>query len=439
MKKWVSLLLALSLLLGVMTVSASAAVFTDVAQDFWCHQEVSDLVDAGVIGGYGDGTYRPNNPVTCGAALKLVLLAAGYGTQAPTGSNVFSGYYDYALQKGFLAKGEMTDLGAAATRLQIARLTARALKLPASSLATPYADTSDGYAVALYTTGIMQGTVRNGKAVLNASAGIKRGEMAAVVWRILYTDWRSISRQNSGQIAFGSKWYDILRDVPVNSHPASGFYTGADGNVQFTSGDVRAARGIDVSSHQGTVDWNAVAASGVEFVILRAGYRGYTTGAVLEDAAFRANLQGAMNAGLRVGVYFYSQAITVEEAAEEARFVLNLVQGMSLPYPIVFDWETVSSSSARTNGLGKDVLTACANTFCDTVESAGYRSAVYFNLNLAYTRYDLSGLNGRTCWLAEYNVPPTYYYDYQLLQYTSSGTVPGISGRVDMNLCMVSF
>ena len=438
MKKWVGFLLAAALMLG-MTVPVSAASFSDVGTELWCYQQITDLTASGVIGGYADGSYRPDGAVTCGAALKLVLLACGYSAQQPTGTNVFSGYYDFAVKKNFITAEEMPDLTAEASRLLIARLTAKALGLGASSLATPYADTSDGYAVALYTTGIMQGTTRSGVAVLNASANIKRGEMAAVIWRIQYTDWRSVSRANSHQIAFGGKWYEILDNVPASGYAASGFSRDGAGRLSYQSGGVGSVAGIDVSSHQGTIDWAAVAASGIRFAMIRVGYRGYNSGVILEDASFRQNLEGALAAGLQVGVYFYSQAITADEAAEEAQFVLERVQGYALSYPVVFDWETVSSASARTRGLDRATLTACANAFCTAAEYAGYQSAVYFNLNLAYTRYDLSGLSGRNFWLAEYNAVPTFYYNYQMLQYTSSGSVPGISGRVDLNISLLGY
>ncbi|MGM9661699.1 MAG: GH25 family lysozyme [Oscillospiraceae bacterium] len=430
-KRLVGTMLALALLLGF-TAPARAASFSDVKAGYWCAEQIYDLAAAGVISGYADGTYRPENPVTCGAALKLVLLAAGCSPQAPTGANTFSGYYDYALKKGYIDEGEITDLGAEADRLLIARLTARALGLPKSDLATPYADTSDGYAVALYTTGIMQGKDRDGVRVLAAAENIKRGEMAAVIWRIQNTDWRSISRENSGQLIFQGKWYDIQKELPVGSFTQESFYTDAGGYRYYTGGS---SMGVDVSSYQGNIDWEAVAASGIEFAVIRAGYRGYTTGAIVEDTYFRQNLEGALAAGLDVGVYFFSQAITEAEAVEEAEFVLSLLEGCRLQLPVVFDWENVSSSSARTAGLGKSALTACATAFCRRVEQAGYDATVYFNQYLGYVRYDLTQLTDWGWWLADYNAVPAFYYGgYDLWQYTSGGTVPGIQGRVDLNV-----
>ncbi|MGM9619069.1 MAG: GH25 family lysozyme [Oscillospiraceae bacterium] len=431
-KRLVGMALALTLLLGF-SVPARAASFSDVKASLWCAQQIYDMAEAGVINGYGDGTYRPDNPVTCGAALKLVLLAAGYPEQPATGTNTLSGYYDYALKKGFIDEGEITDLKAEASRLLIARLTARALNLPKSNLSSPYADTSDGYAIALYTTGIMQGKDQGGVRVLAATENIKRGEMATVIWRIQNTDWRTISRETSGQIAFQGSWYDIQRELPVGQFTSESFYTESSGYRYYKDG--ASSMGIDVSSYQGNIDWEAVAASGISFAIIRAGYRGYTNGRIVEDTYFRKNIEGALAAGLDVGVYFFSQAITEAEAVEEADFVLGLTEGYPLQLPVVFDWENVSSSSARTAGLGKAALTACAIAFCQRVESAGYDATVYFNQYLGYVRYDLTQLTDYGWWLADYNATPAFYYGgYDLWQYTSSGTVPGIQGRVDLNV-----
>ena len=427
----VGMLLVFVLFTGLM-IPAQAAGFRDVDEALWCRQEILDLAGAGVISGYEDGTYRPWNTVTCGAALKLVLLAAGYPEQEPTGESALSGYYDYALQRGFIDEGEITDLKEEANRLLIARLTARALKLPELDRESPYADTDDGYAIALYTTGVMQGKDVNGVRILSAEAGIKRGEMAAVVWRIQNTEWKAISRENTGLIAFQGKWYEIDPRLPVNSHTAESFYENESGYRYHVDGS---RMGIDVSSHQGEIDWQAVADAGIEFAIIRAGYRGYTEGLLVEDTCFHQNVQGALNAGLDVGAYVFSQAINEAEAVEEAEMVLSMVRGYHLTLPVVFDWENVSSSSARTKGLGVQQLTNCAVAFAQHVERRGYEAAIYFNQHLGYARYDLAQLTAYDWWLADYNAVPAFYYGgYGMWQYTSSGKVPGIKGSVDLDM-----
>lgn len=191
--------------------------------------------------------------------------------------------------------------------------------------------------------------------------------------------------------------------------------------------------GIDVSAHQGRIDWTQVAQAGVEFAMIRAGYRGYTQGDLEQDAYFAQNLDGASAAGLDVGVYFFSQAITTDEAAEEAELVLSMLGGRTLAYPVIFDWEDIEAD-ARTNGMTSVLLTDIAETFCKTIEDAGYRAGIYFNQRFGYQEFDLLRLQERVFWLAEYNIPPTFDYDFQIWQYTSEGTVSGIDTPVDLNL-----
>lgn len=159
--------------------------FSDVPASAWYFDELEELTAKGVISGYGDGSFRPTDTVSCGAVLKLLLLAAGYPQQTPTGANSLSGYLTLVQREGFVQAGEITDLRAAASRLLVARLAARVLKLTPSDAATPYADVDDPAATALYAAGVMQGKTVNGARVLDAGSGVKRSEMTAVVWRMM--------------------------------------------------------------------------------------------------------------------------------------------------------------------------------------------------------------------------------------------------------------
>ena len=195
--------------------------------------------------------------------------------------------------------------------------------------------------------------------------------------------------------------------------------------------------GIDVSEHQGKIHWAQVAQTDVKFAMVRLAYRGWgAEGVIRPDARGLENLDGAAEAGLQVGVYFFSQAITVEEALEEAQFVLQLLDGRDLDLPIVFDWETVSSDEARTKDMDKATLNACALAFCREIQKAGYEAMVYFNLDLAKHMLDLPAIQaaGFDFWLALYADGLGYAHRVQMWQYTSSGSVPGIKGRVDLNL-----
>ena len=207
-----------------------------------------------------------------------------------------------------------------------------------------------------------------------------------------------------------------------------------NGYKTYQSDALRAALGIDVSSHQGWIDWQAVAASDVDYAMLRAGYRGYTDGETNQDEYFQYNLESAADAGLDIGVYYFSQALTEEEAVEEANHVLDLVSGYSLAYPIYFDWETVEDENARTATISGSELTRCARAFCSTIENAGYDAGVYFNLSTAVQLYQLYDLKEYDFWLAEYQDIPSYPFAIDMWQYTNSGTVPGISVPVDLNL-----
>ena len=195
--------------------------------------------------------------------------------------------------------------------------------------------------------------------------------------------------------------------------------------------------GIDVSSHQGQIDWHAVKNAGVDFAIIRAAYRGYTNGGLSEDECFKANLKGAKDAGLLVGVYLFSQAISEAEAAEEAAFALNLLDETELDLPVYFDWEYIDSDGARTGEMGSSQVTSFALRFCEDVEKAGYKAGVYFNKSMGYTVLNLSKVKDYEFWLAEYADVPAFYFRFETWQYTDKGTVPGIGGIVDLNIRFV--
>ena len=223
----------------------------------------------------------------------------------------------------------------------------------------------------------------------------------------------------------------VLEGVPVNKYDHAAFSTGEGGRVDYPN----AKQGIDVSVYQKEIDWNAVAGDGVEFAILRLGYRGYTEGGLNPDTYFEENLTAAREAGLEVGVYFFSQAITPAEAEEEAAFVLERLDGRPLDYPVVFDWEFIGpGKDARTDKVDKATLTQCVRAFCDRIALGGYDPMAYFNQDLAYLFLDLSALADIPFWLAEYDDAPDFYYGFDLWQYTHTGTVAGIEGAVDRSL-----
>lgn len=412
-------------------------LYSDVTENDWFYTYVSQLSKNRVIGGYPNGTFQPANSVTFGEALKLILLAAGYDEQEATDSHWASGYLELAVSRGLIDKKENTNLDAAVSRLIIAQIAAKALDLPQSQSNTPFSDTSDKYVLSLYDTGIIEGSSSNGVRVYKPASSISRCEISAIIWRINNTDTQATSVQTN-KIQCGSKWLDILDGVQACSYDADSFYLD-DGLMRYASDEVETRNGVDVSSYQGKIDWQKVKASGIDYAIIRLGYRGYTVGGINLDSSFKSNIQGALDAGLEVGVYFFSQAITDKEAVEEAEFVLSYIEEYDITYPVVFDWEPVSSNDARTYGLNTDTLCRCAGAFCDTIADAGYTPMVYFNTSMGYERYDLSMISEYDFWLAQYSDKPSFYYNYHMWQYSSKGTVDGISGTVDMNICFAEY
>ena len=206
------------------------------------------------------------------------------------------------------------------------------------------------------------------------------------------------------------------------------------GEITLTSGN--AMKGIDVSEWQGNIDWEKVKESGVEFVIIRVGGRGMDAGTLYTDSYAQRYYEGATAAGLKVGAYIFSQAITVEEAVEEAEFVMDAVKDWNVEMPLVFDWEYMGKG-IRTSKMDSRTLTDMAKAFCDTVDAAGYTSMIYFAISQAEDMMKLEELTDYNFWLAMYSTIMDYPYKIQMWQYTDQGTVPGISGNVDMNLWFI--
>ncbi|MFI3200452.1 MAG: GH25 family lysozyme [Eubacteriales bacterium] len=200
----------------------------------------------------------------------------------------------------------------------------------------------------------------------------------------------------------------------------------SDGALSIGTGTL----GIDVSKWNGTINWTAVKNSGVSYVIIRCGYRGYTSGTLIEDPNFKANIEGAIAAGIKVGVYIYSQAINEVEAVQEASMVLDMVSNYRITYPLFID---IEYSGGRADSISNSQRTAVAKAFCETIQNSGYTAGVYANKDWLTNKMDASQLNAYKIWLAQYNTQVTYSGRYDMWQYTDNGTVGGISGNVDLN------
>ena len=194
--------------------------------------------------------------------------------------------------------------------------------------------------------------------------------------------------------------------------------------------------GIDVSSHQGSIDWEQVADAGIQFAMIRVGYRGYSEGDLHEDANARENYRNAGEVGLQRGVYLYSQAISPEEAREEAEFVLDFLGDQVPELPVVFDWEYVSRD-ARTGAVSGSTMTDCALAFCRRMERSGYSCGIYAYRSLAYFRYDLLRIADYPLWIGALGTCPDYYYGFDIWQHSTAGAFPGIEGNVDVDMIFV--
>lgn len=268
--------------------------------------------------------------------------------------------------------------------------------------------------------------VKEGDNYRPATYGDYKGGIYSVFYRkqgsYLYTGWQNID----GKTYYYTSDHNYVTGEQVIQGVKYNF--GLDGALSTGSGTL----GIDVSKYQPNINWSAVKASGVNYVIIRCGYRGASTGALIQDPYFTSHIKGAKAAGLKVGVYFFTTALTEAEAVEEASMCAELCSGYGINYPIFMDCE--NSPRPGYNSMSASERTTIIKAFCNTIKSAGYTPGVYANKTWLSSYINTSALSGCKIWLAQYNsAGPTYSGRYDLWQYTSKGHVDGISGNVDMN------
>ena len=448
MKKRAAVLLLAVLLAASSGTTAMAAAapppgtsspFSDLPADHWSFPYVYELYTQGVVGGYPDGTFQRQSRITWGETFKLILGAIGAEDipQREPGQHWAYPYIQPAFDNRLVYTFDEEYLNECPTRLDVARMSARALDLTDISGESPYADCEDGYVVELYEKGIMEGTMESdGIRRFYPDQYITREEMAAVVWRMMNVDF------SDGMFYFRSYWLDRLEDLPLMAYTDDQFTADEKGRLAYSGGYY--TRGIDVSGHKGEIDWEAVAADGIDFAIIRAGNRFYGkngSGALVEDSWFDRNMEGAIAAGMDVGAYLFSNAITVEEALEEADLLLSKLEPYRqyVTYPVVCDWEYLGGNDSRAYGVDAKTITQCVDAFCRRVEEAGYQPMFYFNAYCGYVKLDLSQLSQYPFWYAEYADAPDFLYNFQMWQYSDKGQVAGISSNVDMDLCFIPF
>ncbi len=227
------------------------------------------------------------------------------------------------------------------------------------------------------------------------------------------------------------EWIYPAEGVAVSDFTQDDFTTNADGLPEYTGDAYDTRLGVDVSFYQGEIDWEAVAADGVEFAMIRCGYRGSESGTIVVDEQFENNIEGALAAGLDVGVYFFSQSTGAIEAAEEANFVLDLISGYDITMPVAFDWEPLEGS--RAEDIDRSELTASAVVFCEMVKDAGYTPCVYLYRYTGYYEYMMERLADYELWVGALGSWPDFYYRHMLWQFSMTGRVDGIDADVDLD------
>ena len=539
-KRIFAALLALAVTAGSLALPAQAA-FTDTA-GHWAETAITKWSEEySIIGGYDDGTFRPDNSITRGAFAGILDRFLKFQTASPAGtfSDLAGNYWEDAILKLHASGVYLGNNGAALagdtiTRQQAVAMIGRAFDITGesttvyyldaeqvSSYALPYlaemsargyiTDSSDGYfrpteaitraeivtildnmIEALVQTNAAYSQDVEGNLMVNSAEGAALQDMTIAgdlivapgvsgpvtlenvtvqgavrnfsgaevtdlsqqpedpeeeTEAIQPSDVYTPSETTGEYLTYSNQQIPIYAGVERNTFSQGDFEWDPDhpGRLIYTGRDYRTRFGIDVSAYQNrasannTIDWEAAREDGVEFAMVRIGLRGYSSGSIMEDAFYAQNIDGAMAAGIETGVYFFAQAITVEEAIEEADFVISLLEDHEIDGPVAYDWE-MHDSSYRVYGTTPEMATACAIAFCERIEEAGYDAMVYAGQYVSYIKYDQGALAPYLSWYPEYKsasseqLYPTLYYHRDYWQYSSSGTVAGIGGNVDVNL-----
>lgn len=429
---------------------AAAPAFSDVSQDAWYAQAVENAVEQGLMTGTSSNTFSPNTTMT--RAMLATVLYSLAQTPPVSGELPFSdtaqdSWYSqavvWATENGYISGYGNGLFGPddPVTREQFAVILWRYAQSPLAGTAAGFSDSTSispwaaNAADWVKEAGIMSGKPENR---FDPQGQATRAEGAAML--TAFHSWLLAQQPEPEPDPTPEPEPPQVGTLPLNSYDSSLFVV-ENGFLTY-QGDTPSYVGVDVSSHQGLIDWEQVADAGVDFAMIRVGYRGYTEGNIYKDSYFTYNINRALEEGLEVGIYFYSQAVTVEEALEEARQTLEWIEGYDVTYPVVFDWERVSTDSSRTRTTSSSVITACAQVFCQEIAQAGYLPMTYGSPSKIGVDLDLTQLLDYPFWLAHYTTgwkPSSYRYQYHMWQYTSNGSVAGIDGRVDLNLCLADW
>lgn len=411
------LAVVLVLLCSASAVAGRGPYFSDVEESDPNYPYMVELAREGIMPGRADGSFGSGEAATGREAMELLLAVIGAGGE-PLARAAVEHKLVYTFDEELLDRP--------VTRLKAAQMAARALDLLPMAGESPYADCDDGYVVKLWEKGIWD----SGREFRPYEL-LTRGELASLLWHMARVD------VSVGAFRYNNYWVETLDGVPLYGYDPAGFVWTEDG-PDYTGPGYTVLRGVDVSGFQGDIDWERVKADGIDFAMVRAGGRFINSGGLYDDSYFQRNVEGALGAGLQVGVYFFSQAVTAAEGLEEAEYVLSMLEGCDVTLPMVMDWEYLGGSEARTYGVEPAEVTAAVRAFCDHVRAAGYEPMVYVNGYCGYVKMDLRELAGVKLWYAQYSRTPDFSYHFDLWQYTAQGQVDGIDGDVDMNLYFVA-
>lgn len=236
-----------------------------------------------------------------------------------------------------------------------------------------------------------------------------------------------------------TEWVEINDKLAANSYDTAKFVYQNPQMKYYVNGKQASWFGVDISSKQGIVDFEKLKKAGVDFVMIKVGGRGYSSGNIVLDSSYKDYMNGAKNAGLGIGVYFYSQAVDKDEVCEEAETLLELIKDYPVKYPVVFDMESVEGDMARTDALDVSARTELARIFLKTIKAEGYTPMLYGDKEWLVTKLDLEKLQDYDVWLSQEADTPDYPYEYTMWQYNKSGTVSGISGTAGLNISLVNY
>lgn len=264
---------------------------------------------------------------------------------------------------------------------------------------------------------------------------LEAGEGTTATIRSLFPD--QIVVASAGRYYF----FPISDQIEHHGFSEGDFAYNDKGFLEYVGPDinVNVKQGVDVSRFQGKINWEKVAAQGIDFAFIRVGFRGNTEGKIVLDDCFTDNIEGALANGIDVGVYFYTQAINEQEALEEVQILLDMIEPYDIKFPVVIDVESAESDSARTLNLTTDEYELVAKTFCETVKKAGYTPMIYGNVKSFTLLMDAADVDDYDIWIAYYGESQYYPYHFNIWQYTDSGKVDGIDGNVDLNICITDY